>query len=73
MGFCINDVKTVVELYDEKQVNSYLKSGWTLLSVGFDTGVDASTKIYILGNLSLAEPFKQDKNSKLTKLLNEET
>lgn len=52
MEFCIHDVKNVIELYDEKQVNDYIKCGWVLLSVGFETHDKHDyEKTYILGNV----------------------
>ena len=52
MKFCIHDVKTVTELYDEKQVNNCIRDGWVLLSVGLATrDINDHVKTYILGHV----------------------
>lgn len=46
------DMKTVIEVNDSESAQRYINEGWYLLSAGFDTGEDGSTKVYILGNTS---------------------
>ncbi len=68
MSFDIHDVKKVIELYDEDEVNTHLKNNWRLLSVGFNTDSENITsKLYILGTAEDVEFLS--KGSKLAKLL----
>lgn len=69
--FSIHDVKTVEELYDMNDVNRYLKSGWVLLSVGFNTEDEETGKLYILGNTEIVNPKSVDPESRISKLRNE--
>ena len=69
--FSIHDVKTVDELYDKNDVNRYLKSGWVLLSVGFNTEDEETGKVYILGNTEIVNPTAIDPESRLARLRNE--
>jgi len=56
VAFDITTAKRVIELYDEGQVNHFLKDGWVLLAAGFDIGDEGSTKCYILGTTSEKDP-----------------
>lgn len=71
MSFDMSTIKTVVELYDESQVNSFLNSGWFLLSVGFNTVDGENEKTYILGNTEPQKPFSLSPDSRLEKLMRE--
>lgn len=65
--FNIHDVKRVIYLYDEKQVNDYLHDGWYLLSAGFPTKNGESDTCCILGNLLKKNP-KTPENERFEKL-----
>lgn len=71
MSFDISTIKTVIELYDENQVNSHLKSGWILLSVGFNTVDGENEKTYILGSTETKKTFSLSPDSRLEQLRRE--
>ena len=68
--FSIHNVKTVVEVYEESEVNRLLRGGWVLLSVGFHAVDGEMHKTYILGNTDTKDPYSSNLNSRLAKLRN---
>lgn len=66
--FSIHDIKHVEEFYDPDEVNNLLKSGWVLLSVGFNTEDKETYKVYILGNTEL-NPSNNSSDDSLAKIV----
>lgn len=64
MSFNIHDVKMVLELNNEDEVNHHLINGWRLLSVGFESYDNESQKFYVLGNTTMD---KKEYDAELTR------
>ncbi|MFX3624704.1 MAG: hypothetical protein ACE3JP_11805 [Ectobacillus sp.] len=53
------DIKQVVHLHDEYQVNYFLQDGWVILSVGPALNGEEGVILYVMGNVLKETPAEE--------------
>ncbi|MUG24741.1 hypothetical protein GNQ08_20445 [Paenibacillus macerans] len=67
MSFEIANVKRVRKVYDDREVNDLIESGWILLHVGQESSEGNSDTVFALGHTDPPPPRSESKFQRFIK------